>query len=356
MNQRYSPYGTRQTYSLGNLIRNLAGIGNFDAGYEFEISQELARLHGRKPNGVLVPMQALFSRDLTVGTGGGSTGGKLVASELHADALIPQLREVSIAVRAGATVLAGLVGNVSIPRQTGAATSYWVAEGEAPTESAPAFDQLSMSPKTVSAYTDVSRRMLLQSSLDISHFVAEDLRASIGYAIDAAVINGSGTSNQPRGILNTAGIGIVSAASAAPTWAQIVAMETVVANANGDSPSMAYVVTPEMRGKLSQTLKFPSGDSLVLESKAPGKPALNGHACHVTNHLPKTGGAGSNEHSLVFGDWSQIVIGQWGALDLLLDRYTFSNTGGLRVVAMQDLDIVVRHPEAFSAIKDALVA
>jgi HK97 family phage major capsid protein len=221
----------RKKYSLHSLLRAMADPASKDGGFEFETSQELARQLGRQPSGVYVPVSAL-TRDLTVGspTGGGNT----VATNLKADSFINMLRNRSICINAGATVLTGLVGNIAIPRQTSASTAYWVAEGNPPTESIAYFDQVPMSPKTLSAFCDVSRKMVLQSSLDISDFVRSDLAAAIGLGIDLAAINGSGSSNQPRGVLNADAIQVFDQAGTVPTWADLVQLETEVAHSNGD--------------------------------------------------------------------------------------------------------------------------
>ena len=200
------------------------------AAFEREASDAVSAKTGKSARGIFVPAE-VQRRDLEVGTGGGSTAGKTVATNLLAASFIDLLRNKMSVTAMGAQFLTGLVGNIAIPRQTGGAAAYWVAESGAPTESAAAFDQVSMSPKTVGAYSDISRKLLLQSSIDIEAFVRNDLATVMALAIDLAALNGTGASNQPTGVLKTSGIGDVAggANGAAPTWANIVELETDVA-------------------------------------------------------------------------------------------------------------------------------
>jgi HK97 family phage major capsid protein len=253
-------------------------------------------------------------------------------------------------------MLTGLVGNIAIPRQTGGATAYWVAESGAPTESAQAFDQVTMSPKTVGAFSDISRKLLLQSSIDIESFVRRDLATVLGLAIDLAGINGSGASNQPTGVLNVSGIGSVAGGTngLAPTFAHIVELETDVAVANADIGSLGYMTNAAVRGKLKTTEKASSTGQFVWEGGE-----LNGYRAKVSNQVPSnlTKGTSSGVCSaIIFGNWADLIIGMWGGLDLMVDPYTGSTAGTVRVVALQDVDVAVRHAESFSAMKDALTA
>ncbi len=329
-----------QNYSLQNALRGMidpeSGLGD----YERDVSNKIARKTGRNPNGIYLPIGVL-TRDLTVGTS--TAGGHTVATELQADSFVELLRNRSVVIDAGARVLSGLVGNTAIPRQTSGATAYWVAESGAPTESAPAFDQVSLTPKSIGAYTDISRKLLLQSALDISSFVASDLIATLGLAIDSAAINGTGASNQPTGILNTSGVSATDLGGAAATWANVVSLETVIATANADTSAMAYVVSARTAGKLRQTLLAPSTDSGdVLLTGSNGNRRMNGYRVIVSNQIA--------DGKILFGNWADLVIGQWSTVDITLDRSTHATSGGLRIVAMQDIDIAIRHASSFAVI------
>lgn len=352
-------------YDFGALVRGLVDPGSGSGGLEFEVGQELAHRGGKKPSGVIVPFE-VFSRGLTVGTGGGSTGSKLVATNLLSNQFIDLLRPVSIVATLGATALTGLQGNVAIPRQTGGATHYWVPESGAPSESQAGFDQVPMTPKTLAAYSDISRRMVLQSSVDIGAFVMSDLRASLAQELDRAVLNGSGVGAEPSGILNNNAIATVALGDngAALTWADLIGLWTTVASANADESSVAYVTTKQVRGKLAQTQKVavPGADFIWEASPQmtlPGEGAIAGGRAIATSLMPSdlTKGTGTGLSSMIFGAWSDLMLGQWGGgLDLMVDPYTLSSSGGLRIVAMTDVDFAVRHPESFVKVKDIVTA
>jgi len=253
-------------------------------------------------------------------------------------------------------MLTGLQGNIAIPRATGGATAYWVAESGSPTESQAAFDQVTMSGKTVGAFSDISRKLLLQSSIDIEGYVRNDLATALALAIDSAAIEGTGSSNQPTGILNTSGIGSVAGGTngAAPTYANIVGLETEVAQDNADIGSLRYLTNTKVRGKLKQTYTNPTyGEIPVFGADG----TMNGYGVAVTNHVPSNltkGTASAICSAIIFGNFADLIVGMWGSLDLMVDPYTASSSGTVRVVALQDLDIAVRHPESFAAMKDAL--
>lgn len=328
-----------------------------EATFERECSDAVGKVMGRAAHGFFVPVE-VQQRDLLVGTA--TAGGHTVATELLAANFIDLLRNRMVVKGLGAQILSGLVGNIAIPRQTGGGTAYWVAENGAPTESQQAFDQLTMSPKTVGAFTDISRKLLLQSSIAVESFVRGDLATVLALAIDLAAINGSGASNQPTGILNTSGIGSVAGGTngAQPTWANMVDLETAVSIANADIGAMGYLTNAKMRGRLKSTQKTATyGDIFVWEGGAEGSGVINGYTAATSNQVPSnlTKGTSSGVCSaIIFGNFNDLLIGEWGALDLMVDPYTGATAGTVRVVALQDVDIAVRHVESFAAMKDAL--
>ena len=329
-------------YRLTDLVRRMVeGDGAATGGVELEVSREIANRLGRNPAGVFVPV-AMLTRDLTVGTA--TAGGHTVSTDLLANATVELLRNRSVCAALGARQMAGLVGNVAIPRQTSGAAAYWLAESGAPTESQPAFDQLSLSPKTVGAYVDISRRLLKQSSLDIEQFVRGDLAQSLATAIDAAALSGSGASNQPTGLLNTSGL---TATTGAVSWSTLVALETSAATANASDANAGYLINPAQLGTLKTTLKSAGLAGYLLEGAAipdtPFRGTIGGLRVAVSNQMT----AGKIAFT---SDWSELAVASWGVLDINIDTATFSNSGGVRIVALQDVDIAIRHPAAFSVL------
>lgn len=329
------------------------------AGLEIEASKTFADHVKRTPRGLFVPPDVLqYQRDLTVGTD--SAGGYLVATNLLAANFIDLLRNRMVVQLAGATILRDLVGDIAIPKQTGGATAYWVAESGAPTESQQTLGQVALAPKTVGAFTDYSRKLLIQSSIDMENFVRQDLTKVIGLALDLASLHGTGSSNQPTGIAATSGIGAVAGGTngAAPDWADIVGLETQIAQDNADIGALSYITNAKVRGKLKQTEKASNTAQFVWEKgMAPGIGEMNGYPSFVTNQVSSalTKGTSSGVCSAIFfGNWADLIIALWSGIDLLVDPYTGSSTGTVRVTAFQDADIGVRHAESFAAMLDAL--
>ena len=347
-----------RSYSLLRVINALANprdaAAQRAAAFELEVSTAAAEKSGKQARGIVVPFEVM-KRDLTVGTA--TAGGHLVATNLLTGSFIDMLRNAMVINRMGATMLTGLVGNIAIPRQTGGATAYWLAESGSATESQPAFDQVAMSPKTVSAFSDISRKLMQQSSLDVEAFVSNELALTLAHAIQTAAIKGGG-SNEPTGILATSGIGSVVGGNngLAPTWAHIVELETDVSVANADIGTLGYLTNNKVRGKLKTTSKVSGQNGFVWES---GNAPLNGYATAITNGVPSNLDKGTSTgvcSAIIFGNWADLIMGMWGGLDLLVDPYTGGTSGTVRVIAHQDVDVAVRHAESFSAMLDALTA
>lgn len=300
-----------------------------------------------------------FARNLVAGTP--TAGGNTVATELWGSSFIELLRNALVLDRMGVTMLRDLNGNIAIPSQTGAATGYWVTEDNAPTESQQTLGQVPLTPKTVGAYTDYSRRLLLQSSIDVEAFVRADLAAIIAQALLAAAINGPGTGGAPTGILNTAGIGSVAMGTngAVPTYGMYVDLETAVAAANADVGNLAYLTNAKVRGKSRKTEEFATtnGRPVWTNGSERGIGSVLGYDAYVTNAVPSDltkGSASGICSAAIFGNWSDLIIGMWGGLDVMLDPYTGSISGTKRVVALQDVDMAVRRLASFAAVKDIL--
>lgn len=345
-------------YSMMRAINALSNPGDRAAqdaaAFERECSEAAAQKMGKQARGFMVPSEVQH-RDLTVGTA--TAGGNLVATDLLSGSFIDALRNSMVIDGLGARFLTGLVGNIAIPKLTGSASAYWVAENTAPTESQQTIGQVTMSPKTVGAYTDISRRLLLQSSLDVEGMVQNDIAQILGLAIQQAAISGSGASNQPSGILTQVTPSVIGGTNGlAPTWGNIVQLESDVAVANADVGTLAYLTNAKVRGKLKTTSKVSGQNGFVWES---GDTPLNGYRAGVTNAVPSnlTKGTSSGVASaIIFGNWADLVIGMWGALDLTVDPYSGSTAGTVRIVALQDVDIALRNVVSFATMVDALTA
>lgn len=341
-------------YSLQRAIRGAAS-GHLD-GFELECSQEIAHRSGVSPNGFFVPTAALSAeyRGMSVGMDGGTKGGKTVQTDVSDDILMA-LRPFSQIINAGATLFSGLSHSLSFPTQLAASTASWVTETGELTQTDNVINQVGLSPRRVGAFTEVSKMLLTQSSPGIDRFIQQDLLQAIGTAIDQAAINGNGGLS-PVGILNTVGIGDVEGGpnGAAPEWADLVALIGKVADANADFGSLAYLSNSKVLSKLRSTQRITATDSIMLleGNSILDYPILGSN--NVPSNLDK-GTAIGVASAIIFGDFSQVLIGQFGqGIDLVVDGYSKATSGITRVVANSFVDVAVRRAASFAAMKDAL--
>jgi len=315
------------------------------AAFELEVSAEAQRGFGSDFNcrGEFVPT-SLMSRTLSAGTA--TDGAELVSTDLLAQSYIEVLRNSSSVMRAGATMLPGLVGDVAIPRQTSAAASTWISaeDGDA-TVSDPQFDQVTMSPKDLACYTEVTRRLLQQSTPAIEGIVRRDLAIAQALGIDAAALYGSGSSGQPTGIANQSGINVKDLAAADPTYAEIVEIIKLVMEDNALMGNPMWLIEASGWEALSTTPKQGSGveGNFILGDNE----RIKGYPYIMSNQV-------TAEHYF-FGDFSQVLVGEWGGLEINVDPYTHSLKGKIRYVTFKTVDVAVRQPTAFCHAHDGIV-
>ncbi|MFD3318036.1 phage major capsid protein [Alteromonas macleodii] len=328
-------------YSVINALRAVA-TGNFkNAGLEREMSEAIAQKVGRDADGIYLSYEAMGYglRQMQLArmqsAGGAGKGAELVATELHAEMYIEALRAQAVVGQLGARMVSGLVGDVDIPKQNGSATFYWVEEDGEATDSDLSFTTVQLRPKTLATAVPITRRIMNQSTPDIEALVMADIMRGQSLGLDQGALYGSGIGNEPTGIANTSGIGAISFATPnSPTWAETVAFETDVAEANADANTMAYLMRPSLRGKLKTTEKASGTGQFIWQN---GR--VNDYNAAVTTQM--------NAGQMLFGDFSQALIGLWGALDVVPDRATKVASGGLVMRLFQDADVAVRHPQAF---------
>lgn len=364
----------QKSYSLIRAI-NAQLTGDWKkAGFERECSDEISKKMQASNGGFFMPLNIAFDgaaakRALETraqfNSGAGNTGGYLVATELMADSFIELLRAKMLVRQLGARVLSGLVGNIDIPKQSTAATLYWVAEGSDVTESEGTFGKVSMTPKTAGARSQMTRQMLMQSTPDIEMLARADLALVMALGFDKAAISGTGSAGQPTGILNVSGIGSVAMGTNGAAFSNVdplIDLETAVADANADFGNLAYLTNPTQVGKLkklkdSQNNYLWNGFRQPIGSAVPGE--INGYACGRSTQVPKTlakGNSGAVCSAMIFGNWSDLLIGQWGpGLEVLANPFGAGfNSGSVDIRALGSIDIAVRHAESFAAITDLL--
>ncbi len=330
--------------AIASMVPDLAG--QIDSGRERELSVELSRRAGRPFKGLAVPMnvfhQRLERRNIT-STGGSpdSGGANLIGIDHRGDLYIDALRSRLVTRRLGARVLSGLVGDVEIPKLFQSASTGWIADDTSLTGGDPVFRKVQLQPNTVGALTEFSRNILLQSSPDIEQLIRSDFAAVIARAIDIAGISGSG-GTQPTGLLNS---GISTVPAGAPSWAKVLQLIEAVETQNAEGSG--FTTTPKVVRALRSTVRVASTDSRMIQEE-PG--SLAGYPLIPSTNVP--GSLGSPESdALIFGMWSDLLIGFWSELDVLVNPYESSAyaRGGVKVRGLATADVVVRHAESFAS-------
>lgn len=338
------PNKDKQRYSIGRVIRSMVEHTALD-GLEREVSDEIRSKTDQSSGEYVVPLFAMCTDVNAAGeralSAGASPGDKLVGTDHRGDMYIDKLRNRARVMELGATVITGLRGNVDIPRQTGAVTIASLAEAAAITPSDQNFDLVQLSPKRIGGETIFSKQLLLQSNPSIDNIVRSDIMTEMMLDVDAKALQGSGAGNQPTGIANQAGINALTFTTS-PTWAKVVQFETEVASDNADVDNMAYLTTAAVRGAWKTTVKEATQAVYLWENNTS---PVNGYNAQVSNQI--TG------NIVFFGDFSQLLIGFWGGVDLTIDEVTLASNAQIRIIGNQFFDVAVRHPEAFTVSTDA---
>ena len=353
---------SERKYNLVNVIRNMVAahegkIGP-DVGFEREVSDEIAKRSGKNSEkGFYIPSSALLgSRAFDKA----NAAAALVATDTLFGEFIEALVADTVLGAAGVRTLAGLVGDVTIPK-SGSATAYWVAtEGGNATETTPNIGQVGATPHTVGAYTDITRKLLMQSGIGAQTLIADLLREAIGRAIEEAVFSGSGASGQPLGLDNwtetiggnSVAIPTVSMTAGSPTHDNLVDFWQKVYTANAARGSLKYIGSPAVKALLCKTRDYTPFNNTGAKASSGVVGAVGSeYLCTKDGKVEGYDFLMSNlcnAKKLYFGDWSQIMLAFWSGIDLTVDTSSLSKSGGVRVVALQDCDVIVRHREAFA--------
>jgi HK97 family phage major capsid protein/HK97 family phage prohead protease len=364
----------RANYSITAGIRAMltGDWSSREAGLVRELSREVEKSGVSKTTerSFFVPFAALNQRATYV-TSGATTGGNLVQTDLLAEDFIEFLRNNALMLQLGVRTMPGLVGNVAIPRRSGVASTYYLStQTTAITQSESTFDQVTMSPKNLAALSKYSRQTLLQGTPGIEELVRRDLTDGINLAIDLGILNGSGSSGQPTGIMQTSGIGSVAMGTngGAITLEKVVDLETAVMQVNGavNPANVAYLTNYKVMAALKKLRAGGSttGDGPFLFNtdlagigRGPTPAQLNGYPLAATNQVPSTLTKGSSSgvcSALVMGDFSQAMVGFWGnGLEITVgeDQDDFSKAL-TSVRGIVTYDVAVRDPKSFAAILD----
>lgn len=310
-------------------------------GAAAEYSKETERRTGRKAGGIYIPLAALEKRNTT------TTASQITPVDYKADQFIEPFRNKLLARQLGARVLTGLSGNVEIPAYGSGVSSGWVAENGALTASGMTFGNKTLTPKHVGSLSEMSRQLIQQSSPGIEQLIRDDMAFALAQAIDSAMIEGGGA-NEPTGILKT--VGIQTASLSTMNWAGILAMLEKIELVNGSAG--AWLTHPGVATKLRSTLKSATAGAAYLAEAG----RMADLTVNSTKQVPEKTGT-PNKGRLILGDFSQVILGIWNELDILVnpfDSVAYAR-GGVLVRAMATCDVTVRHPEAFVVADDIVL-
>lgn len=352
-------------YSFARAIRLFSEHKKVD-GLEGEMHQEGVREFknlGKPVIGLAIPSIVLNQR---ANTGQNLTtaedGGNLIQEDPFI--FIHALRNALVLQRMGARFLPGLVGNVPLIGG-GSFSGEWVAEGDSVSLEKEAITKATLTPKNYRILGAISTALMRQTNDIVEMIIREQLIRALSDGLEAAAINGAGAP-APVGILGTAGIGSVSSGEngAVPTWENIVDLEAMILSANGpivDLEEMilsanglegiSYLTNSKVVAKLKKTLKLAGVSGYILDGNM-----MNGANVFCTNNVPSNlvkGTSGEVCSAIIAGNFSEMFIGMWGGLDLLVDPYTLWESGEIRFVMNQYVDVAVRNAGSFSAMLDA---
>lgn len=366
----------RQKYDFAKVLRYYAEVAEskystIDIGFEREVSDELAKQTGRAVQGILLPdfvgnRAAANQSDgsLTLGTpaydadtaaggisGIGGAGKNLIATMLLSGRFIDALvATLVLREQLGAEVLTGLVGNIAIPKG-GSITGGWIAEGSNAPKKNPTFGQITATPHTYGAYVDITRKLLLQSSVNVQAKVLEWLMYACANGLETAAFAGTGSSGQPTGLC-TALNSSATAWSNTPTFDKIVDLIAATKTANSYKPSMKFVGDAGVWAKLAKTRDY---EVLTDGAETPKNIGAIGGCVRLldtaTNKVIGRDFVEANlmpAKKLVFGDFTQLAVCLWSGTDIVVDPYANDTAGGLRLVALQDSDILIKRTESFA--------
>lgn len=311
-------------FSLLKAINDVANNRQLDERAQEVVSNGIAEMRkaGQSFTGqIVLPMEMRSDIQATV-----ATAGKENVAEDKLGILEP-LRANLVLVNAGASYMTGLIGDVSIPVYSGSNVG-WAGEVSTASDGAGTFSEVTLSPKRLTAYIDVSKQFLIQDSNSAEEMLKRDIVAAISNKLEATILGSeAGSNTQPAGLFN----GVV-ADSTAVTYKDIVNMEAELEDANVMG-NITFIVSPSAKADLKTTEKG-NTDNFLMEGNE-----LNGYPVMCTSAVTGKG--------VIMANWSDLVIGQWGGIDLVVDPYTQAANGKVRLVINAYFDAKPRRAEAF---------
>lgn len=251
--------------------------------------------------------------------------------ETEFENLLAPLRAKNVLANAGARYLSNLVGDVQVPIM-GATSVGWAGEVADAADGAAEFTSVTLSPKRLTAYIDISKQFLVQDSIDAENMIKQDLVNAISSKLEETILGtASGSTTQPEGIFNK--IPMSADTTDINAYSAVTAAEAKVED-NNILGQPVYVMSNKAKAVFRAMPKSSKSTQLVYEGGE-----LDGTPVYSTSNI--------SDKKFIYGDFSNLVIGNWGGIDLTVDPYTKAAAGQVRLVINAFFDAKVVRPEAF---------
>jgi HK97 family phage major capsid protein/HK97 family phage prohead protease len=362
-----APVKEQRAYSLGKMIRAQVTGDWRDAGLEREMHDEIVKRTGKEARGFYIPDFAFRSGVMTTAATGAvgteNVTDNFVPTVQRGDMFIEALRAKQVMANLGVTYIGGLTNRIRMPKIATGAAAGFVEEAGDVSDQSPTDAGVTLQPRTLGAKAAISRLLALESVPAIEQVVQDDLLRSIADKIEYYAIQGSGSSGQPTGILNDGNVGNVDISAgtdvAALTWADITDLVKTVEDANGviNQAALGWLSNPKVKAKMANTVKVSSTDSVMLLNDPWN--SIYGYRAEFTSNVPSNlnpGDGGTDASALIFGDFSQLMVGLFGSPSVMVDPYSEGDSGNIIIRVMQEVDVALRNAASFAITDEVSVA
>ena len=362
-----APVKEQRAYSLGKMIRAQVTGDWRDAGLEREMHDEIVKRTGKEARGFYIPDFAFRSGVMTTAATGAvgteNVTDNFVPTVQRGDMFIEALRAKQVMANLGVTYIGGLTNRIRMPKIATGAAAGFVEEAGDVSDQSPTDAGVTLQPRTLGAKAAISRLLALESVPAIEQVVQDDLLRSIADKIEYYAIQGSGSSGQPTGILNDGNVGNVDISAgtdvAALTWADITDLVKTVEDANGviNQAALGWLSNPKVKAKMANTVKVSSTDSVMLLNDPWN--SIYGYRAEFTSNVPSNlnpGDGGTDASALIFGDFSQLMVGLFGSPSVMVDPYSEGDSGNVVIRVMQEVDVALRNAASFAITDEVSVA
>jgi len=353
------PVKEQREYSLARMIRAQATGDWSEAGFEREMADEVQHRTGRAARGVYVPDFAwragAMATAATGAVGDENVVDNFIPTVHRGDMFIEALRARQVMANLGVTFMGGLTNRIKMPKFSAGATAAFVEELGDVADQSQTDAGVTLQPRTMGCFVDISRLALKESVPALDQIVQDDLLRAAADLIESTAISGSGSGGQPTGILNNGDVGNVDISAdtdvAALTWADLTDLVKTVEDADGiiNAQTLGWLSNPKVKAKMANTVKVSSTDSIMLLNDPWN--SIYGYRAEFTSNVPSNlnpGDGGTDGSALIFGDFSQLIVGLFGGADIMIDETTGGLAGTTRIIMHQDIDVAIRHGASFA--------